>query len=183
MDSMIENARIRAYNIGEIVFMEGEIPTHFFFLLEGNVRVYTNGNNFEEKTIHVFTQSGFIAEMPTLKQIPYPASAICQERSKIASVEYSHFKENLVNTEFCLSLIESLLNKITILENYIKKMEQPLETRFLNFLQNNKHILHNLTQREIAKTLNTTPESISRILKKLKQKGRVEVKMGKIIMK
>lgn len=172
----------RFYNKNEILFFEGEIPKKILVILKGKVRIYKTTQNKEE-TLHYIESLNFIAEMPSFLQIPYPASAVCMNECEILEIDLETFKKHCVgNADFCFSFIASLCQKIRILENHISRYSQSLKERVKEFLVENKEDLSNFTQRQIAQKLNTSPESLSRILKELKNAGFIKTQKGKIII-
>lgn len=170
----------KKYSKGEIVFYEGERASKFFLLLSGSVRIYKSLELGNEKTLHIFKAPCFIAEMPSFNNGLYPASSVCEEFCEILCIESNAFKKELENTQFCLTFIASLFSKIRILEAYIEANNQSLSERFLHFASANKASLPTMTQRKIAQMLNTSAESLSRILKDLKAQGRVRIVKGKV---
>ena len=75
-----------------------------------------------------------------------------------------------------------VIKRFVILENHISKNSQSLKERIKKFVLENKEELQKLTQRQIAQKLNTSPESLSRILKELKNAGFIKTQKGKIII-
>ncbi len=172
----------RFYNKNEILFFEGEIPKKILVILKGKVRIYKITQNKEE-TLHYIESLNFIAEMPSFLKLPYPASAVCVGECEILEIDLETFKKHCVgNADFCFSFIASLCQKIRILENHISRYSQSLKERVKEFLVENKEDLSNFTQRQIAQKLNTSPESLSRILKELKNAGFIKTQKGKIII-
>lgn len=172
----------RSYNKQEILFYEGETPKKLFVLLEGIVRLYKNTENNQETTIHQISHTSFIAEMPTFLNIPYPASAVCVEKCEVLEVSIDTFKKLCQeDSSFCLSFIASLCNKIKILENHISQNSKTIEEKLKDFFLQNQESLITLTQKQIAKSLNISPESLSRVLKNLKEKNLIKTQSGKII--
>lgn len=172
----------RFYNKNEILFFEGEIPKKILVILKGKVRIYKTTQNKEE-TLHYIESLNFIAEMPSFLQISYPASAVCMNECEILEIDLEIFKKQCIgNVDFCLPFIASLCQKIKILENHISKNSQSLKERVKKFALENKEELQKLTQRQIAQKLNTSPESLSRILKELKNAGFIKTQKGKIII-
>lgn len=174
----------RFYNKDEILFFEGEMPKKLYVLLRGKVRIYKSANNgLKEQTLHYISAPSFIAEMPSFLKRPFPASAICYEECEILEVTLETFQKQCIeNADFCYPFIVSLCQKIKILETHITKNSLSLKERLCVFLEENRDILESLTQREIAQKLNTSPESLSRILKELKRQGVIDTKRGKIII-
>ncbi|MBX7491441.1 Crp/Fnr family transcriptional regulator [Helicobacter turcicus] len=179
----------RFFNKDEILFFEGETPKKLLVLLSGKVRIYKSTQPAKdiaprEKTLHYISAPNFLAEMPSLLKQPFPASAVCAQDCEVLEINLETFQKQCAeNPNFYQQLIASLCQKIRILEALITESHLSLKDKLMSFLQNNTQNLSTLTQREIAKRLNTSPESLSRIIRELKTQGRIETKKGKIILK
>ena len=179
----------RFFNKDEILFFEGESPKKLFVLLSGKVRIYKSTKLAEnlaprEKTLHYISAPNFIAEMPSLLKQPFPASAICSQDCEILEISLETLqKQYEKNPNFCQQLIASLCQKIRVLEALISESHLNLKDKLMSFLRDNAQNLSTLTQREIARSLNTSPESLSRTIRELKAQSRIETKEGKIILK
>ncbi|WP_104721595.1 Crp/Fnr family transcriptional regulator [Helicobacter mesocricetorum] len=172
----------RFYHKEETLFYEGENPKNLFVLLKGKISLYKSTEDNKEKTIHQISSVSFIAEMPTFLNIPYPASAMCIEECEVLEIGIKTFKRLCQeDSNFCLSFIASLCNKIKILENHISQNSKTIEEKLKDFLLQNQASLPTLTQKQIAKNLNISPESLSRVLKNLKAKNLIKTQNGKII--
>lgn len=173
--------RKKHYQKGNILFYEGEKAVCFFVLLEGKLRVFKSFSNFKEINLHFFTPVSFVAEMPAFKGINYPASAICESECEILELQFSDFealcKEDM---QFSFLLITSLFEKIHILEQDLRTHSLELKERLKFFLNSNEKELSTLTQRQIADKLNTQAQSLSRVLKELKNEGFLKTNKGKI---
>ncbi|MDD6054930.1 MAG: Crp/Fnr family transcriptional regulator [Helicobacter sp.] len=172
----------RFYNKNEILFFEGEIPNKLCVILSGKVRIYKSKDSSEE-TLHYAQAPDFIAEMPSLLNKPYPATAICINDCEILEIPLSVFKKQCEqNAELTYCLIISLCQKIRILESHIANNALNLKDKLIAFLQEHKDKLDKLTQRQIATSLNTSPEALSRIIKTLKKDGILSTNKGKITL-
>lgn len=173
--------KIKIYKKDNILFYEGELPNKLFVLLEGKIKLYKMLGE-RESILHFMNKTGFIAEMPSFMSLTYPANAMCMQECRILEVGMEELKDIMLkNGEFCLSFIASLCQKIRILESHISKSALSLEERLLDFISNNNENLENMSQKSIAFELNTSAESLSRVIKKLKNKGILSTKNGKII--
>ena len=175
--------RIRHYKSDNILFFEGEMAMKLLLLLKGKVRLSKafGGNKNLQKTLHTLNAVCFIAEYPALTGQSYPASGICVGECEILEITLKDFRTHIKqNSEFCFSLISSLCQKIGILERYITQGENSLSQNLANFLLENSANLP--SQRKIAEILNTNPQSLSRIIKNLKDSGILSVEKGKIII-
>lgn len=172
----------RLYAANQIVFFEGEIPKKLLVLISGGVRIYKTHQHREE-TLHHIQAPSFIAEMPSFLGLAYPASAVCSCECEILEVPLETFKKQCAqDVEFALAFIASLCHKIAILESHIARTAQSLQERVRHFLLEHRQILPTLSQRQIAQKLNTSPESLSRALRKLKDNGVIAIHKGKIVL-
>jgi len=175
----------RTYQSGEMIFFEVEEANKLFILLSGSARLYKSHPTLatKEHTLHIINAPNFIAEMPFFIGVCYPASAVCNECSEILHIDRNIFLTTcLGDSVFCLEFIGSLCQKIRILESYISQEQKDLQMRCIEFLLSNEYRLHSLTQKTIAQLLNVAPESLSRILKRLKTNGLIKTHKGKIIL-
>lgn len=177
------------YNIGykrfcsanEILFFQGEMPKRILVLLSGKVRLYKTSTLGKEETIHQINAKSFIAEMPSFMGFPYPANAQCVDECEVLEIEIDFFKKYCVShSDFALSFIASLCQKIKILEKIINENSQTLIQKVSGFLIKNENSLAEISQKNIAERLNTTPESLSRILRILRSKKIIDTQKGKI---
>lgn len=175
--------KIRHYKSDNILFFEGEMPTKLLLLIKGRVRLSKafGGNKNALKVLHTLNAVCFIAEYPALTGQSYPASGICVGECEILEIALKDFRAHIeANSAFCFSLISSLCQKIGILERYITQGENSLSQNLANFLLENSANLP--SQRKIAEILNTNPQSLSRIIKALKDSGIIATNKGKIII-
>lgn len=175
--------KVRHFKEDNILFFEGEVATKLLLLLKGKVRINKafGGNKNLQKTLHTLSAVCFIAEYPAFAGELYPASGICASECEILEIELETFRAHSAkNGEFCFSLISSLCQKIGILERYITQSENSLTQNLINFLLENSANLP--SQRKIAEILNTNPQSLSRIIKSLKDIGAISVNKGKIVI-
>jgi len=91
------------------------------------------------------------------------------------------------NSKFALKLIGSLSKRIKYLINVIENLTlSDLSSRFLNYLKNladqkkSNEITLPVKKGDLAILLGATPEAFSRMLKKLKQDGVIDIEGRKI---
>ena len=175
-----EIGKIRHYKNGNILFFEGESPCKLMILLKGKVRLNKTFGE-AQKILHTLNAPCFIAEYPALTAQSYPATAICIGECEILEIELRKFRAHTEqNSAFCFELISSLCQKIGILERYITQNAKNLKENLINYLLENSANLP--SQRQIAEILGTNPQSLSRILKSLKDLGAIATDKGKIII-
>lgn len=176
LKSLMQISIERSYQAGEILFYEGEESSYFHLLLRGEVSVFKTSAANESILVHRFHAPSLIAEVATLKQIPYPASAECMTATEILKIEREPFLRLLhEDAGLSISLIASLTQKIGALELSIKRHSAPTAmAKVARLLRDEYEVFQHYKGMEIAQMLGITPETLSRMIKKLKAEGIVE---------
>lgn len=176
-------ARSRIYDAGKILFYAGEQPKQFLILAHGEVEVFKHDKKGNEIIIGEFKAPSLIAEMATLERTTYPATARCNSGVEIYEIDLVDLEPYVFQDSSPLArvLIKSLTQKIKHLESVLKYATiSNASVRTASFLLDNEQQLSMLTQRKIASNIMLTPEGLSRILKRFKKNGLVEVKAKKL---
>jgi CRP/FNR family transcriptional regulator len=175
-------AKKREFKADKILFYAGEQPKRFLILASGEVEVYKHDEKGNEIVMGQFIAPSLIAEMPTLKGIPYPATARCKSDVEMYEIDFESIQDYISKTSPLSQIfISSLTQKIQHLESVLRYATiSNASARTASFLIDNEHQLHQLTQRQIASNIMLTPEGLSRILKRFKEAGIVEVRSKKL---
>lgn len=168
---------LRHYNESEIVFYEGDESRYFHFLIEGEVSIFKSTASSETMLIHRFRAPSLIAEVATLKQIPYPASCEVLHPSVILKISRDPFLQLLQNDPaLSIALISSLTQKISALESSLQRHSAPNAlAKVARLIRDDSNAFQRLKGIEIARLLGITPETLSRMLKKLKAEGIISI--------
>ncbi len=168
-------AKHRSFQKGEILFFEGEEPNDLVVLTKGILKLYKTTSNEKEIILHYFTPVSLVAEVAVLHRIPYPATAVFEADGEVLLIDYRAFESTFLrNPELSRLLILSLSNKVKMLESVIERgLVMDASERVLNLVRKSPQLLETMRHYEIANILNLTPETFSRILKKLQSDGAV----------
>ena len=174
--ALSEKAQQRRYGSGEILFYAGERPHSFIFLLEGTLRLYKSDPKGNEYTLHRFTPITPIAEMATIEQHPFPATARFESDGSVLFIDYHVMKTAIErDASLAFSLMGSLSQKIKQLEKLIEThLVLDATARVAKLIVEHPETFESLKKNRIASQLNMTPETFSRALKKLKKLGLIE---------
>ncbi|MDD5717903.1 MAG: Crp/Fnr family transcriptional regulator [Sulfuricurvum sp.] len=164
---------LRLFHEGEIIFYEGEESHYFHFLIEGDVSVYKSSASTETIVIHHFRAPSLIAEIATLKKIPYPATCECIHPASVLKIMRDPFIQLLQNDpSLSLAMISSLSQKISALELSLERHSAPnAMAKVARLIRDDPHLFQRLKGIEISKMVGITPETLSRMLHKLKSEG------------
>ncbi|MCM3735254.1 Crp/Fnr family transcriptional regulator [Bacillus cytotoxicus] len=167
---IVKEIRIEEYKKGTILLRQGDVPTKCYFVLEGCVRQYSIDETGKEVTSNFYTEEQAIANFNHHKQ----------DKASMYS---------LVCLEDCILVVgdldaeKDMYNKYTKLETMTRKMiEEKLgdmqdelasfiastpEERYKSLLRKRPHLVSRVPQHQLASYLGITPESLSRIKKRI----------------
>ena len=176
LKSLMQISIERSFEAGEILFYEGEESSYFHILLKGEISIFKTSAANESILVHRFHAPSLIAEVATLKHIPYPASAECITAVEILKIEREPFLKLLhEDAGLSISLIASLTQKIGVLELSIKRHSAPTAmAKVARLLRDEYDVFQYYKGIEIAQMVGITPETLSRMIKKLKTEGIIE---------
>jgi CRP/FNR family transcriptional regulator len=168
---LYDSIYVRNFTKHSILFYEGDSSDYLHILLDGQVRLYKTSPKDTMVQLHRLNAPSIIGEYACLEQEPFPAT--CEFISDRGTIGLLHFKkvmEYLKDPVFSLSLLKSMTNKVMMLSSLVhKETILSSEAKVADLLLNEKSIFNKIKNNEIASILNITPETLSRILSKLKK--------------
>jgi CRP/FNR family transcriptional regulator len=165
----------------DTIFYEGDKSNYLYILAQGEAKIYKIDSKGNEIILHRFVSPTLLAERANLANIPYPANCAMQSEGIILKIDFEKFKELLKKEDICFKIMQSLLKKMTSLEETINNnVILDIPTRIAKFIYENSSKFETLKQHEIASLLNIKPETLSRKLKKLKELGIIENQNSKL---
>jgi len=166
-----EISTIKKYKRGSIPFYEGDKPKDLIILTQGLLQIFKTDHKGNRVVLHIFYPTSLIAEIANFENIPYPATAEFLTDGTLIHINYQIFeKEFLKNPEIAFTIIKSLSNKIRHLEHVITNdIILSSTARVAKFIYENEQEFQELKKNEIALLLNITPETLSRVISKLKK--------------
>ncbi|QOP40253.1 Crp/Fnr family transcriptional regulator [Sulfurimonas marina] len=156
---------------GEILFYEGEGADSFYILLEGELKLYKTNAKANEVVLHHFIEPTMVAEMATIENTPFPATASAQkDNTFVAVIDKENFLKLIEEIpQLSWHIIKSLTHKIKGLEKSINRnLVFDATAKVCSLIDEHKDIFQTHKKIDIANILNITPETLSRTLRKLK---------------
>lgn len=169
IDLIVDNADIRVFEKGTLLLKEGQVCNTCYFVLQGCVREYYVVDG-EEKSTAFFTEYD-------------PVNAFTSATNQTPSRYYLECVEDCVLTVGEVDMVEEMVQRIPRLENVMRVeverhagkvqddhaafvMSSP-EQRYLNLLEHRRDLIHRVPQHQLASFIGVTPESLSRIRKRI----------------
>jgi CRP-like cAMP-binding protein len=153
----------------EFLLKAGEVSKEFYFLSEGCVRLFYYSNG-EEKTGYFYTENSFVSSYESYtKQVPAKHNLQAIENCKLVVVTLEAAMQLLAFSPKFDALARTLMEEELIIyqemiANFITK---DAEGRYQELLDTKSELLQRIPQYHLATYLGVTPETLSRIRKRL----------------
>ena len=128
--------------------------------------------------IKVIGPGELFAEAILFEQDTYPVSAVALEASLVYMLPKMQFDCLLQEPEFRNDFMTSLMNKLRYLTEQVQYLTAyDVEARLFRFLRNHypgkRTFKIRLSKKDVAAAIATTPETLSRLLLRLKKEGKL----------
>ena len=168
-----------------IIHYQGDICKEVLLLTEGEVRLYIQADDFSEEvtlyalkageqclanTASVLSQSKTIGTADT--QTPIKGYLLGEEDIK------SFMQVSPVYQQYIMALYSTKLHEVTLALQRAKF--QNLDERIMNYLSQNKKATITITHEALAEQMHTSRTVVSRVLKKLENRGKLKLYRGYI---
>ena len=176
LDILQSQLHLKHYTKESIVFYEGDKSEYLYILLDGTVRLFKTSPKGSQVHIHNFSAPEIVALFATFEQVSFPASCEFLTEGTIGLLPLHTIYNSLDNKDFALSLITALSRRMKLLADLLhKETIFSSEAKIADIVLNNPSVFERLKNNEIASILNITPETLSRILTKLKRKNIISI--------
>ncbi|CAA6818436.1 MAG: transcriptional regulator, Crp/Fnr family [uncultured Sulfurovum sp.] len=170
------DVHIHQYDKGSIVFYEGDQSEYLYILLEGDVRLYKTSPKGKQIHMHNFLAPAAIAISVACEKIPFPATCELLTDGYIGLLPLEKFDVCLNNVDFSSAMVKALGQRMQLVSNLLhKETVYSSEAKIADILNSNPSIFKRLKNTEIAGMLNITPETLSRVLTKLKKENIIRI--------
>ncbi|MCS7279800.1 MAG: Crp/Fnr family transcriptional regulator [Thermodesulfobacteriaceae bacterium] len=175
--------KIKIFEKNELIFSEGETAYGFYLISEGLVKIYKLSPKGKEQILHLLTKGEVFAEIVLMGTSSYPAWAQALTKLEVVFFDKNKFL-NLVKQKpdlalnFIGILILKIKNLVKTIENLgLKEAEEKLIHYLWELSQEGKKesFFLKIPKSQLALLLGITPETLSRIFRKLKEENLVEI--------
>lgn len=168
-----ESIPVKEYPKGTVLLSEGEISRECYYILSGCIRQYSLIDG-EEKTTAFYTEGQAVVSFTSFsEQKPATHFLTCAEHTRATvgnfDSEDEFLKQHPRFEAVTRSMMEQSFGKTQ--EEFALFIASSPEERYLNLLNNRPDLLQRVPQHQLASYLGVTPESLSRIRKRITLKG------------
>jgi CRP/FNR family transcriptional regulator, cyclic AMP receptor protein len=134
LDLLLSISSARTYAPGEVIYMQGEPSSAFYFVKQGKVKVSILKEDGSEKTLCIQEKNTFFGESGAFDRYPYFATATAVDQSEIQVIDVNQ-AEALIRKrpEVAFLVITAIIRKLRLLG---------LQVEDLSFLDAQKRIAH-----------------------------------------
>jgi len=177
------------YHPGGLIFSEADEAAGFFLVVSGQVKIYKMSLEGKEQVLHFVGPGEIFAEVPVFSGGAYPANAEALRESRTLFFPRQAIRQLLANDpNLAMNMLADLsrrLRQLTKLVESLSLKESPARLAAY-LLHASKELTHadqvelDVTKGQLATLLGTTPETLSRALKKMSENGQIDVQ-GRVI--
>jgi CRP-like cAMP-binding protein len=185
----------KRYSRGALIFSEDEETTGFFVVVSGKVKIYKLSLEGKEQILHIVSPGQTFAEAALFAGSTYPAFA-----ESLAQTQVLYFsKEDFLslirrNPQISLNMIASLSQWLRKFVSLVEELSlKDVSTRLSKYLidlsaksgRSSKRGIEfelDISKSQLASQLVTISETLSRALRKLRDRGIIEVEGKRIII-
>jgi CRP-like cAMP-binding protein len=177
----------KSFDKNEIIFEEGNLPTHYYQIISGEVKMSNYNDDGREFIQGIFYKEQSFGEPPLFLNQNYPANAIAVDNSDIFLLPKNNFLKLLEeNPTISLKIIENLAQRLYYKSIMAAEMStQEPEHRVLklidhgivyfNFKKDANGYLINFTRQQIGDLTGLRVETVIRTIKSLEKKGLLKI--------
>ncbi|MDD2237098.1 MAG: Crp/Fnr family transcriptional regulator [Kiritimatiellae bacterium] len=169
---------IRSLPKKNTLFLEGEAGHAFYLLVRGRIQLYKTTPDGRETVIRVIKPGEVFAEVILYERDSYPVTAVALQDSEVMALPRAGIRRLLAEESFRQDFIVMLLHKQRFLTEQIQRLAAlDVEARFFLFLRDQygerEDMQIPLSKKDVAAAIGTTPESLSRLILRLKKQKRL----------
>ncbi len=186
LKKLAESARERVYRSGQIIISEKDEIQGFFVLMRGKVKMFKRSIDGKEQILYLLRQGEMFGMCAAFSDSVFPANAMALEETVMLFLPGETIDSLaqddpriLYNIIFDLSCM--LKDSMALVESLsLKEIPQRLATFLLISCSRNESDSRDVlnlpvSQRELAKMIGTSPETLSRTLKMMSVQGIISV--------
>ncbi|MCU4175587.1 Crp/Fnr family transcriptional regulator [Carboxylicivirga sp. N1Y90] len=169
VNTIVESSNIQSFDKGTLLLKEGEIAKECYFVLKGCIREYYIVDGIE-KTTAFYTEMQPVNSFTSFTDAsPSKHYLVCAEDS-IVTVGTQRLEEEMCKR---VPRLESIMRQEVerhsgeLQDRLARFMTSSPEQRFIQLIEENPKLVTRVPQHQIASYLGITPESFSRIKKRI----------------
>lgn len=173
---------------GDTILTEGDPALGFYIVAEGLVKVFKVSVDGKEQLLHVFGEGEPVGEVPVFSGTHYPAHVVALTPAVLVYFARDEFTHMLnANPQLALNMLATLSQRLRRFAGVIEDLSlKDVSARLAKYLlslakkQQSTSVILPLSKGDLASSLGTISETLSRTLSRLRAAEVVEVARNRI---
>lgn len=196
LDRLADLARELSFAKGEMIFQEGEKADGFYIVARGKVKVFKLSFEGKEQILHIYGPGKTFGEVPVFEGKHFPAASMALEASVILFLPRQAFVDLITDSPaLAMNILADLSRRLRSFTVQIENLSlKEVPARMAGYLltlageaeaatgKTPDRVTLPISKAQLANLIGTTPETISRILKKMADAGLIGVEAKDIVL-
>lgn len=178
-DLLADGRSPRKYRTGQLVYLQGTHPDHFYYLISGSVRSFISSSSGEERVLTVHRAGDLMGEASFFDGCPRVTSAMAVEDCQILTIDRAQLDAAFQrHPELALPMLQYLARTVRMLSNHVESSSLPAQQRVARWLlaqDRRSDGALKATHEGIGQAVGLSRVTVSRVLGELASQGLVEL--------
>ena len=176
--SLAAICRNQRFEKRDVIFIEGNPGKAIYYCVRGFIQLYKSDKEGRETVIKIIKKGELFGEVILFEKDKYPVTAIALQPTELIVIPKSEFLHLLDDDGFRNQFIGVLIKKQRYLVDKIRSLTAiDIEERIYNFLKEQFGetliVPPTLSKKDVAAVIGTVPETLSRVLVRLKSEKKL----------
>ena len=167
-DLLAEGRSPRKYHMGQLVYLQGTHPDHFYYLISGSVRSFISTSSGEERVLTVHRSGDLMGEASFFDGCPRVTSAMALEDCQILTVDRAQLDAAFQrHPELALPMLQYLARTVRLLSDHVESSSLPAQQRVARWLLgqlSRENGVLKATHEDIGQAVGLSRVTVSRVL-------------------
>ncbi len=184
---LAEKTFFRELGRDEILFHEGQSGEVLYLLVSGQVQAHKTGPDGNQSVIKLFKPGEMFAQVILFERSDYPVTAVALTCSTVLGLYRRDILAELNHEGFRNDFIAQLMQRQRYLASRLAALATPdVEERLRCFLRDHygpcTSVICTLRRKDLAAAIGITPETLSRLLGRLKKRDTLVWRADRIVI-
>lgn len=180
---------VKEFKKGSFVFEDGKKANFIYILIRGKVKIYKVSEEGSEHILHIHIDRSVLAEASIFDSGFFPAYCQTLEDSKLLLIPKDKFISFIKeNSDVSMKLLNTYSKRLRVFVDKIEELtlgkakERLMNYFYKNSIKENDSLVCNLniTKKQLSELIGLRPETFSRTLKNLIDKGFLKEEKNKL---